>query len=204
MTKSATKPPDRSYNGTIGAIAFAAAAFLTLLLTHASEPLSPMRLLVLALVTFAVWSFCEEMGLHKPLNRVGFVFFAIAVAAKVQIVLGVAAEFSGRYHLLYAAFLLLALLFWSAAFLHRERSLKVIGAAGLLASLAPIILLVVGHIGLGAGAVLGIGALLSAAGGAAAGDLGFVTLVERIFGMWGYVAAWFLWRGHIRFAPRLQ
>jgi hypothetical protein len=24
-----------------------------------------------------------------------------------------------------------------------------------------------------------------------------VTLVERLFGLWGYVAAWLLWRGHV-------
>ena len=202
MTPTATDPSGRSYNATIAAIVLAAAAFLTLLLTHVSVPLTPLRLLVLVLAAFAAWSFGEEMGLYKPLNRAGFVFFAIAIATKVQILLGVAAEFAGRYHLLYAAFLLLALLFWSAAFLHRERSLKVVGAAGLLASLTPIVLLVVGHIGLGAGTVLGIGALLT--GGAASSDLSFVTLVERIFGLWGYVAAWFLWRGHIRFSPRLR
>lgn len=204
MTPSVTRSADRSYNATIGAVALAAAAFLTLLLTHVSVPLAPLRLLVLALAAFAAWSFCEEMGLHKPLNRAGFVFFAIAVATKIQILHGVSAEFAGRYHLLYAAFLLLSVLLWSVAFLHRERSLKVVGAAGLLASLAPIVMLVAGHLGLGAGAVLSIGALLSATSGTATGDLGFVTLVERIFGLWGYVAAWFLWRGHIRFSPRLK
>jgi hypothetical protein len=54
---------------------------------------------------------------------------------------------------------------------------------------------------LGAGAYLGLGALLSAGHGAAAGDYGFVTLVERLFGLWGYAAAWLLWRGHIQAAP---
>jgi hypothetical protein len=204
MTQSVKDPVGRSHNATIGAVALTVAAFLTLLLTHVSMPLAPLRLLVLALTVFAAWSFCEEMGLHKPLNRAGFVFFAIAVATKVQILLGVTAEFAGRYYLLYAAFLLLSLLFWSVAFLHRERSLKVVGAVGLLASLVPISLLVVGHIGLGVGAVLGINGLLSATGGAAPDDLGFVTLVERIFGLWGYVAAWFLWRGYIQFSPQPQ
>ena len=204
MSASATGPAGRSYNAKVGAIALAAAAFLTLLLSHFSEPLTPLRALVLALAAFAAWSFCEEMGLYKPLNRAGFVFFAIAVATKIQILLGVAPEFAGRYHLFYAAFLLVALLFWSVAFLHRERSLKAVGAVGLVASLAPIVMLIMGHIGLGVGAVLGVGAILSAADGAASGDLGFVTLVERVFGLWGYVAAWFLWRGHIQFSPRLR
>jgi hypothetical protein len=197
-------PARRSPNATVGAIALVAAAFLTLLLSHFSEPLAPLRLLVLALAAFAAWAFCEEMGLYKPLNRGGFVVFAIAAAVKVQLLLGVSAEFAGRYQLLYAAFLLLAVLLWSVAFLHRERTLKVVGAAGLLASAVPIALLVAGHVGLGVGVFLGIDGLLAAADGAARGDLGFVTLVERIFGLWGYVAAWFLWRGHIRFSPRMQ
>lgn len=204
MSQSATDRTGRSPNATVGAIALAAAAFLTLLLSHFSESLAPLRLLVLALAAFAAWSFCEEMGLYKPLNRAAFVFFAIAAAVKVQLLLGVSAEFAGRYHLLYAAFLMLAVLLWSLAFLHREQSLKVVGAAGLFASIVPILLLIAGHIGLGVGATLGIGALLSATEGAATGDLGFVTLVERIFGLWGYFAAWFLWRGHIRFSPRLR
>ena len=204
MSQPATDPTRRSPNATVGAVALAAAAFLTLLLSHFSESLAPIRLLVLALAAFAAWAFSEEMGLHKPLNRGGFVFFAIAAVVKVQLLLGVSAVFAGRYQLLYAAFLLLSVLFWSIAFLHREQSLKMVGAAGLLASVVPIVLLVAGHIGLGVGAYLGIGALLSATEGAAAGDLGFVTLVERIFGLWGYVAAWFLWRGHIRFSPRLR
>jgi hypothetical protein len=204
MTHVAKRQVGRSHNATVGAIALAVAALLTLVMTHVSEQLAPIRLLLLVLAAFAAWSFSEEMGLHKPLNRAGFVLFAIAVATKVQTLLGVAADHAGRYHLLYAAFLLLALLFWSTAFLHRDRSLKWVGAAGLLASLGPIFLLVAGHIGLGIGAYLGIGGLLSAADGVTAGDLGFVTLVERIFGLWGYAAAWFLWRGHISFSPRMS
>jgi len=187
-----------SLNAKVGAIALAAAAFLALLLSHFSEPLAPLRLLSLALAAFAAWSFCDEMGMRKPLNRAGFVFFAIAVAARVQISLGVATEFVGRYYLLYSAFLLAALLFWSAAFLHRQRTLKVVGAVGVLTSLAPIIALVVGHVALGTGAVLGVGAMLSATEGAAPANLGFVTLIERMFGLWGYLTAWLLWRGHIQ------
>ena len=188
----------KSLNAKVGAISLASAAFLTLLLSHFSEPLAPLRLLSLALAVFATWSFCDEMGMHKPLNRAGFVFFVLAVAAKVQISLGVTAEFVGRYYLLYAAFLLAALLFWSVAFLHRQRTLKVVGAVGVLTSLAPIIALIIGHAVLGTGAVLGVGAMLSATEGAVPTNLGFVTLIERMFGLWGYLTAWLLWRGHIQ------
>lgn len=193
-----------SLNAKVGAVALASAAFLTLLLSHFSEPLAPLRLLTLALAAFAAWSFCDEMGMRKPLNRVGFVFFAIAVASKVQISLGVATEFVGRYYLLYAMFLLVAMQFWSVAFLHRQRTLKVVGAVGVLTSLAPIIVLVVGHVALGAGTVLGVGAILSATDGVAPTDLSFVTLIERLFGLWGYLTAWLLWRGHIQSSPLTQ
>lgn len=187
-----------SLNARVGAVTLAAAAFSILSLSHFSEPPAPLRLLSLALAAFAAWSFCDEMGMHKPLNRAGFVLFAIAVATKVQVAIGVAGEVSGRYHLSYAGFLLAAMLFWSVAFLHRQRTLRVAGAVGVLASVATLAALIVGHVTLGAVAVLGAGAMLSAAEGSASADLGFVTFVERMFGLWGYLAAWLLWRGHIR------
>lgn len=187
-----------SLNAKVGAVAMAVAAFLTLLLSHFSMPLAPLRLLVLAVAAFAAWSFCDEMGMRKPLNRAGFVFFAIALTAKVQLAVGVASELAGRYYLLYATFLLAALLFWSVAFLHRQRTLKVVGAVGVFASLTSIVAVVIGHVALGAGAFLGVGALLSATEGLVPTDLAFVTLIERIFGLWAYFTAWLLWRGHIR------
>jgi hypothetical protein len=191
----------RSANARVGAVALAASGFLALLLTHVSAALSPLRLLSLALSAFAAWCFCDEMGMHKPLNRAGFVLFALAVGAKAQAILGVAPRLAGRYYLLFSAFLLLALMFWSVAFLHRQRSVKVVGAVGVLASVLPIVVLVAGHLAVGAGAALGARALLAAGDGADLTDRSFVTLVERLFGLWGYVAAWLLWRGYIRSSP---
>jgi len=183
-------------NAKVGAVTLAVGAFMTLLLSHVDASLAPLRILTIAIAAFAAWAFCDEMGVGKPLNRAGFVFFAIALMTKVQILLGVATQFEGRYYLLYTAFLLLAVLFWSVAFLHRQRELKVVGAIGVLATLTPIAAIIVGHIAVGLGAALGIGSLLSASGDAHS-DLSFVTMVERIFGLWGYVASWLLWRGHI-------
>ncbi|MES1208461.1 MAG: hypothetical protein ABUS79_21185 [Pseudomonadota bacterium] len=139
--------------------------------------------------------------MRKPLNRAGFVVFVVAVGVKVQLILGVGARVAGRYDLLFAAFLLLAMLFWSVAFLHRRRSVKVVGAVGLLATVVPIAALIAGHLAIGAGAFLGVKQLLAAGDGASPSDRSFVTLVERLFGLWGYVAAWLLWRGHIGGAP---
>jgi hypothetical protein len=192
--------PPITYNARVGAITLALGAFLTLVLTHTTLALAPIRILTLALAGFAVWSLSDEMGLRKPLNRAAMVCFAIAAWTKVQLALGVDARVAGRYLLLESAFLLLAVLFWSIAFLHRGPQMKVVGAVGAAVAAGPVIAIVIGHVVVGAAGVLGVAPLLAAAAGDAPGDTGFVTLVERIFGLWGYVAAWMLWRGHV--APR--
>ncbi len=197
MRSSFLASHSESPNARVGAVTLAVAAFMTLLLSHTAIPLAPLRILTVAVAVFSAWVFCEEMGLKKPLNRAGFVFFSIAAVTKVQIALGLAAQFVGRYYLLYSAFLLLAVLFWSVAFLHRQRELKIVGAVGVLATFAPIAAIVVGHIVVGLGTALGVESMLAATEGDSPTDLGFVTMVERIFGIWGYVAAWLLWRGHI-------
>lgn len=188
-----------SLNAKVAAVTLAIAALMTLLLSHTSMSLAPLRLLTITIAAFAAWAFCDEMGMKKPLNRAGFVFFTIAVATKVQLALGLSSQFIGRYYLLYSAFLLLAVLFWSVALLHRERSLKIVGAVGVAATLAPIAAIVIGHLVVGAGAVIGVDALLSATDGDKLTNLHFVTLVERIFGLWAFIVAWLLWRGHIKF-----
>jgi hypothetical protein len=187
-----------SLNARVGAVALALCGFLTLLLSHVTASLAPMRLLAVAGFAFAAWCFCDEMGLRKPLNRAGFVLFGIAMAAKVQRILGVGEGVAGRYDVLFAAFVMLALLMWSVAFMHRQRSVKVVGAVGAIASLTPIVALVVGHLAVGAGAFLGVKGLLAGGDG---GDHTFMTMVERMLGLSGYVAAWLLWRGHIRRSP---
>jgi len=74
---------------------------------------------------------------------------------------------------------------------------KIVGAVGVVATVLPIAALIAGHPAVGAGAFLGVKALLAATDGLALTDRSFVTLVERLFGLWGYVAAWLLWRGHV-------
>lgn len=98
MNLSIVSSRAQSTHARAAAVALAAAAFLTLALTHISAPLAPIRLLTLALAAFAVWAFCDEMGMRKPLNRAGFVFFAIAVVAKAQIALGLGSEVTGHYY----------------------------------------------------------------------------------------------------------
>ena len=194
MPSATLAPGSTSTQARVGAVMLALAAFTTLLLTHTSMSLAPARLFVVALSVFAVWSFCDEMGLRKPLNRAGFVLFALSIMAKTQIILGVNPEFVGRYELLHATALLGAILFWSVAFLHRQRALKVVGTVGVLTSAAPLVALVAGHLLLGVGTIVGVDAIQSSAGGATG-------LVERFFGLWGYAAAWLLWKGLILVSP---
>lgn len=193
--------PPISTNARVGAVTLVVGAFATLVLSHTSMPLAPLRILALATAAFAVWALSDEMGLRKPLNRAALVCFAIAAWAKIQIALGVDAERLGRHLLLEAAFLLLAVLFWSVAFLHRGRRMKMVGAVGAVAAAGPILAIVVGHLAVGVGAALGVGSLLASAMGHGPADTSFVTFVERIFGLWAYLAAWMLWRGHVE-APQ--
>lgn len=190
-------PPPPSRNATVGATALVVSALATLVMTVLPMPLTPLRVLTLALATFAVWAFSDEMGLRKPLNRAAFVCFAAAAFARIQIALGGPTLSAGRYWLFYAAFLLLATLLWSVALLHRQPQLKVVGAAGLAVTALPIALIVFGHLVVGVGAVAGVRTLLEAAQGDPMTDTTFISLVERIFGVWALAAAWLLGRGRI-------
>ena len=195
---SILKSRAKSMNARAAAIAMAASAVATLLLTHTGEALSPLRILSLALTTFAAWAFCDEMGLRKPLNRAGLVCLSFAVACKSGAILGVAVGADGRYLLSYSALLMVSILFWSIAFLHRPAIPKGLGVIGVSASAGTILLVVIGHLTVGVASVFGLQSLLTLSNSMASIDLTFVFLVERLFGAWCCIVCWLLWRGHIR------
>ncbi|QOZ45996.1 hypothetical protein XH89_22845 [Bradyrhizobium sp. CCBAU 53340] len=91
-----------------------------------------------------------------------------------------------------------SMLFWSVAFLHRPAIPKTLGAIGVGASLATILVVVVGHVVIGVAALFGLQSLLGASAGAGLADLTFVNFVERLFAAWSGAASWLLWRGYIR------
>lgn len=56
----------------------------------------------------------------------------------------------------------------------------------------------VGHLVVGFGVTLGAGVLLSTVDGGNVNDFSFVITVERIFGLWAYVAALLIWFGKFK------
>lgn len=99
--------------------------------------------------------------------------------------------------LLYAFSLLLALLFWSLAFLHRDGGLKVAGALGASATVLPIIALIAGHIFVGVGAWWGIGTLYNGLEDVTQAAPQIITIIEIVFFLWSLLAAAALWTGQI-------
>lgn len=74
----------QTLNARVGAITLVIGAPMTLVLSHTSVPLAPLRIITLAIAAFAAWSFSDEMGIRKPLNRAGFIFFSIAAFTMVH------------------------------------------------------------------------------------------------------------------------
>jgi hypothetical protein len=54
------------------------------------------------------------------------------------------------------------------------------------------------------GAAIGVSAILASTDGNVPAGLGIVTVDERIFGVWAFVAAWLLWRGLIEAPARFE
>lgn len=187
-----------SYNAKIAAPCLFTGCVALSALTFLPAGLAPIRLFTLMLLTFAVWAFCDEMGLRKPLNRAGFVLFVFAIAARASTLVDVSPPDMARRYILYAFAITGAILFWSAAFLHRDRGLKLVGAIGAAATLTPIALLIAGHIVVGTGATYGITSLFSALEQSAAPDPSILNNFDYLFSSWGVITSIILWRGLIR------
>lgn len=160
MSAATSARPDRiTRTARDGAIALIAGAILMITLTFPPTQLAPLSLLALATLTFGVLGFCDEMGQSKMLVRAGLIAFILAIFARCSALMGVQSADIGRYYILYAFAAPIAIQLWSLAFLHRQQSLKILGALGTATSLAPIILLIAGHIVVGAGAFWGLAVL---------------------------------------------
>lgn len=187
-----------SLNARAGAVALLVGAGGGLALNLENASLTPALVACLALTGFGVWSFADEMGLRRPLNRAGLVAFLFAAWAKGMVLMS--AEGGARFAILYVFALLVALLLWSIALLHRGGVSRVFGAFGAMGALTPILLLVVGHLFIGAAALFGIAALFGAASPATA-QLPIVRIVEGVLLAWAALVSALLWTGRIRTEP---
>ena len=183
-------------NARVGAAALVAGSGGTVLLKLVPTGLVPMLVLALGLSALGAWAFADEMGLRKPLNRAGLVAFAFAAMAKAMVLLQQPGS-GQRFLVLYLFSLLLALLLWSLALLHRDGSLKLAGALGAAGAVLPVLMLVAGHIFLGAGAIWGISALDGAATAQPQASPAIVGIIDAIFLAWSLLAAAALWSGKI-------
>lgn len=189
-----------SLNARVSAVCLIAGSAATLALSLTPE-LIPLRLFALGIFTFAAWGFADEMGVRKPLNRAGLVALAFAAVAKTVVLLDSGDAFVAG-NLLYAFSLLLALLLWSLAFLHRDGGLKVAGAVGASVAFIPILALIAGHVFVGLGVFWGIGTLYAGVSGAMTDTPQIITIIEGACVVWSVIAAGALWTGQIK-VPQL-
>lgn len=172
-----------SKNANYGSIALVIGAVGFVGLGWIAPQLAPMLILFFGIMTFGVWAFLDEMGLEKPLNKMGAVAFAFAVFGFLNAQVG-PQSVQINYVLLYNFGAFLALFFWSAAFLHRGGAVRKVGAVGLLAGALPLVLLIAGHVAVGFGGAIGVAALWQAVESGQAADPLFLQITNTVVGVW--------------------
>lgn len=186
-----------SFNARVGSVVLLIGSLVLAWLTIAPEWLVPLRIFTLMLITFGAWAFCDEMGMRKPLNRAGFVLLVFAIGARTHTLLSTSSANLTQYYILYAFALTGAVLFWSVAFLHRDKKLKIVGAAGAVVTITPIILLIIGHVVVGTGATYGITSLFAALEDPSLTDESMIYTFEYIFAVWGVITSITMWLGFL-------
>ena len=114
---------------------------------------------------------------------IGFVLFSLEGSAKAGLLFG------------FGTFV--AIFFWAVAMLHRPGPAKQVGKAGAVVGGLSLALLVLGHVFVGLGAALGLGALRSAANASTDDVMGLVQIASLCLGGWSIACAWLVWRGHV-------
>lgn len=184
-------------NAKVAAVGLVSGALLLHIVNQFDYKLIPVRLFIVAILVFAAWAFSDEMGMRRPLNRAGFVVFMFSMLALGASVVDIDSEILGQLYLIYSLSLMFAVLIWSIAFLHRQRELKVVGTIGAAATAIPILLIVAGHISVGAGAYFGFSGLITLSNASAVLGSTPINIVEAIFLSWTAIAAIMLWKGSV-------
>lgn len=149
------------------------------------EGAGPMRLLALGIMIFGQLCYAQEAGMEKPLTKLVLVTLAFASFGFILFEL----EGSSKAALLFAFAGFLTVVFWSVAMLHRPGKAQVTGKVGMLAGSASLAVLVGGHVFVGFGAAIGLGALRSVGTAQASELIGLIGIVAIFLGIWSMVCA---------------
>lgn len=184
-------------NARVAAVCILLGAVLLHVFNQIYTELVPIRIVTILILVMGAWTFCDEMGLRKPLNRAGLIVFIVSVLALGVTILEPLNKNIGQYYLLYSFTLLFAILIWSMAFMHRTRKIKTIGKMGALAAAVPIVALIVGHLSVAIGAFIGVDSLLNMSGGHETLSSVPVKAIEATFIVWSCATAFMLWSGKL-------
>lgn len=151
----------------------------------------PMRLLALGVMIFGQLCYAQEAGWEKPLTKLVVVALAFTSLGFVSFEL----DGTPKASLLFAFAGFLTVLSWSLAMLHRPGKARATGKVGMVAGGVSLVILIGGHVFVGFGAAIGLGALRSVATAQSADVIGLVRIVSVCLGAWAFVCAWIVAKG---------
>ena len=152
---------------------------------------APMQLLSCGVLLFAQLAYGQEAGFEKPLTKLVLTALGFAVIGFIVLKL----DGTAKAGLLFVFASFLAILFWALAMLHRPGPARTTGKLGVMAGGASLAILIGGHVFVGLGAALGLGALRSAATADASEVLRLVQIACLCLALWSAVQARILYQG---------
>ena len=181
-------------NARVGAVALAIGGPLNLVLHAQGDRLGPLAYAAWLIFSLGLTCFCDEMGAGRPLNRAGLVAFAAAFCADTLALVGP----GPAARLLYAFSLLLALVLWSVAMMHRTRMVRAVGSVGAALGGLALALLLAAHVLIGAVTIVGFSQLFAALDDPAKSAAGALVAIDAAACVWALAVAVLLWRRQLR------
>ena len=152
---------------------------------------APMQLLSCGVLLFAQLAYGQEAGFEKPLTKLVLTALGFAVIGFIVLKL----DGTAKAGLLFVFASFLAILFWALAMLHRPGPARTTGKLGVMAGGASLAILIGGHVFVGLGAALGLGALRSATTADASEVQRLVQIACLCLALWSAVQARILYQG---------
>lgn len=154
----------------------------------------PMHLLFFGILVFGQWAYGQEAGLEKPLTKLMLV--ALSFAALGFVLFKIEASAGGG--LLFAFAGAFTILIWAIAMLHRPGPARQAGKVGMVAGGVSLAILIGGHVFVGLGAALGLGALRNAGTATAQEVTQLVQIICLCLSGWGLVCAWLMFMRYVQ------